>query len=134
MELAKHLCENLRKQYPADSFVAFALSMSGTGNIVCDMNGSRVIRLALSNAQAINDSGLKSLLHRLVFESKSMGESPERTTFLCNQIEQLLPNYYNSVFVSPLYSNDIPLVFGPHKGLAYFWEPEFGAHVTVLLH
>ena len=30
-------------------------------------------------------------------------------------------------------SNDRPVVYGPHKGLAYFWEPGFGAHVTIVL-
>ena len=98
------------------------------------MNGTRVSRLDLSSAEAIGDSALKSLLHRVVFESKSMSVSLDRARYISDQIDKMLPAYYITVNVTNVSSNDRPQVYGPHKGLAYFWEPEFGTHVTIVLH
>ena len=134
MELAKHICENLRKVYPNDSFVAYTSACCGRIEDICDMNGSRVGRLDLSSVNAIGDSALKSLLHRVVFESKSMSDSLDRARHITVQISKMLPAYYRTVFVTLVSSNDRPQVYGPHKGLAYFWEPEFGEHVTIVLH
>ena len=136
MEFANHICENLRQVYPNDSFVAYTNDSAITGNceFICDMNGTRVCRLSLSSANAIGDSALKSLLHRVVFESKSMSDSPERASHIREQIDKMLPAYYATVFVTAVSSNDRPQVYGPHKGLAYFWEPEFGENVTIVLH
>ena len=95
MEFANHICENLRQVYPNDSFVAYAndSAISGNCEFICNMNGTRVCRLEsdsalksslrrlfLSSANAIGDSALKSLIHRVVFESKSMSDSLERAT------------------------------------------------------
>ena len=133
MELAKHICENLSVEYPNDSFVACTYSAySGNWKDICDMNGIRVCRLILSSANAIGDSALKSLLHRVVFESKSM-TFIDRSKHLDEQIFKMLPAYCRTVFVTPVGSNDRPQVYGPHKGLAYFSEPEFGTHVTIVL-
>ena len=135
MELAKHICENLSVEYPNDSFVACTYSAySGNWKDICDMNGIRVCRLILSSANAIGDSALKSLLHRVVFESKSMSDSQDRARYIREQIGKMLPAYCKTVFVTAVSSNDRPQVYGPHKGLAYFWEPEFGDHVTIVLH
>ena len=136
MELAKHICENLRVHYPNDSFVAYTDQTGYTGNYkyICDMNGTRVRRLDLSSANAIGDSALKSLLHRVVFESKSMSDSQDRARHIRDQIDIMLPAYNRTVFITYVSSNDRPQVYGPHKGLAYFWEPEFGEHVTIVLH
>lgn len=72
MELAQHICENLRKEYPNDSFVAYtnACKYFGRG-IICDMNGTRVSHIVPSSEKEIGDSTLKSLLHRPVFGSKT---------------------------------------------------------------
>ena len=135
MELAKHICENLRQRYPNDSFVAFTATSAFSGNLdyICNMNGTRVCRLYLSGKEAIGDSALKSLLHRVVFESKSMSNTTDRARHICEQIDKMLPAYQRTVFVTPVSSNDRPQVYGPPKGLAYFWEPEVGAHVTIVL-
>ena len=139
MELAKHISENLRTQYPNDSFVACKSDNAAFGHglptsIICDMHGATVSRLPFSSAKAIDDSALKSLLHRVMLESKSMSTSVDRAEHISDQICKMLPGHYNTVFVTPVSSNDRPVVYGPHKGLAYFWEPEFGEHVTIVLH
>ena len=140
MELAKHISENLRTHYPNDSFVARTDATTGYGNVqdtskfICNMHGAKVSRLPLSSAEAIDDSALKSLLHRVVFESKSMSDSLDREMNIFDQINKMLPGHCCSVYVTDVSSNDRPVVYGPHKGLAYFWEPEFGAHVTIVLH
>ena len=141
MELAQHLCVNLRKQYPNDSFLAYlgaSTTAFGTGlnkhNIIFDMNNVLVSRLALSDANTIGDSALKSLLHRVVFESKSMSDNMPRAKYLYDEVKKMLPDYYITVFVTDVISNDRPVLDGPHKGLTYFWEPEFGDHVTVVIH
>ena len=133
MELAKHICKNLRKVYPNDSFVAYTSACCGRIEDICDMNGSRVGRLDLSSVNAIGDSALKSLLHRVVFESKSMS-CVDRAIHIHDQIDKMLSGYYGTVFVTRVSSNKRPRVYGPHKGLANFWEPEFGEHVTIVLH
>ena len=136
MELAEHISENLKNSYKNDLFVAYTnLSCyAGYREKLCDMNGARVYRLLLSSEKAIGDSALKSLLHRLVFESKWMSVSRDRAKHISDEIDRMLPDYKNSVIVTDVSSNDRPVVYGPHKGLAYFWEPEFGEHVTVILH
>ena len=136
MELAKHICENLRVKYPNDSFVASTDDSASYGNCkrICDMNGTRVDCLNLSSANPINNSALKSLLHRVVFESKWMSKRLDRAKHISDQIDIMLPAYCSTVFITNVSSNDRPQVFGPHKGLAYFWEPEFGNHVTIILH
>ena len=140
MELAQHLCVNLIKQYPNDMFVAiWAASTAGRGNGIGDgllfnMNKIQIFRLRHSSAKAIDDSALKSLLHRVVFESKSIINNIERATNLLDQINKMLPDYNKTVFVTDANSNHRPEVYGSHKGLAYFWEPEFGTHVTVVLY
>ena len=98
------------------------------------MNGTRVCRLILSSTNAIDNSALKSLLHRVVFESKSMSKSVDRARHISDQIHKMLPGYKYTVFVTYVSSNKRPQVYGPHKGLAYSWEPEFGKHVTIVLH
>ena len=137
MELARHLCERLRHEYPDDSFVAFTNASIDYGNrsLICYMNESIVSRLFLSTTQEIGNSELKSLLHRVVFDSKSLCFTiGYRAIHLFDEIQKMLPCYCISVFVTEVGSNDTPQVYGPHKGRAYFWEPEFGDHVTVVLH
>ena len=135
MELAKHICKNLRVQYPNDAFVAYTNHSASYGNYedICDMNGTRVCRLTLSSANSISNSALKSLIHRVVFESKSMS-CVDRAIHIHDQIDKMLSGYYGTVFVTRVSSNKRPRVYGPHKGLANFWEPEFGEHVTIVLH
>ena len=70
----------------------------------------------------------------MVFESKSMNGASDRATHLWNEIKKLLPDYNATVFITYLDLNDRPKVYGPHKGLAYFSEPEFVSHVTIVLH
>ena len=140
MELAQHLCVNLRQQYPNDSFLAFWRSSTtahGTGlnqYIIFNMNSVVVSRLPLSNAKAIGDSALKSLLHRVVFESKSMSDNMDRAVYIDGEITKMLPYYNKTVLVTDANSNHRPEVYGPHKGLAYFSEPEFGSQVTIVLY
>ena len=136
MEIAKHLCENLRQQYPNDSFVAYTDDSNGYGNhaLIFNMIGVKVCRLIRSNAKIIGDSALKSLLHRVVFESKLMNDNVERARQLFDEIDKMLPDSSKTVFATNVNSNDCPVVYGPHKGLAYFSEPEFGTHVTIVLH
>ena len=137
MELSKHISENLRTQYPNDSFVAFRGDAYGHGlwkSLICNMYGANVIRLPLSSGEAIDDSALKARLNRLVFESKWMRNRLDRAKHIFDQIQKMLPATYNTVFVTPVISNTRPVVYGPHKGLAFFWEPGFGTHVTIVLH
>lgn len=146
MERAKSICENLMQQYPNDSFVAFMNCirttpgyMDFTTNFSPDPNVS-IHRLLLSSMAAIGDSELTSLLQPVVFKSKSMSNIAERAQYLCDEIQntlmiqKLLPGYYYSMFISFVFPVDVrPLVYGPHKGLAYFPDPDIGLNVTIVL-
>ena len=128
MELEKHMCENFRQQYPDDYFAAFMDSTSAfiDSSRICDMNVSRVWRLLiLSSSFCYTASSLKVSRLRIMWRGRDTCQIRSKQCFWV---------YCASVFVTPVSSNDRPLVFGPRKGLAYFWELEFGEQVTVVLH
>ena len=57
----------------------------------------------------------------------------ERATSILYQIEKMLPNRFANVVVVPSTENEMPVVYGPSKGCASFWEAEFGDHVFIVL-
>lgn len=140
MEMAKHICENLSQLEPNKTYVAYTANSighfsSGCFDPICNMNNTKIVHLRISNGVAVGDSRLKSLLYRTVFETRTMS-SNDRGNKILEEINAMLPNLYSSVFVSvPIAnSNECPLVYGPHKGVANYWEPEFGDHICIILH
>ena len=93
-------------------------------------DGTRIRRLLLSEGPNVGNSALKSLLHRVVFESSTMTSS-ERANQIGSKMDSMLPTHHNMTFVTLVSSNDRPVVYGQHKSVAYFEEPEFGAKVRV---
>jgi hypothetical protein len=134
MDMAKHICENLKKLYPDSTFVAYDDAFTSYGNLttICDMNSSRVSRFNNSNGESLSDDALKSLLHRVVFDSRATKPDLARATHIYDQITKMLPGRNKALFV--INTDKSIAVYGSHKGMAEFKEPEFGSHVTVVLH
>ena len=60
-------------------------------------NTSRAIRLYRSTEVYVEDSSLESLLHRVVFEFRTMASSVERAEHIGSKIDSLLPANHNTV-------------------------------------
>ena len=138
MELSISTCVNLQKIYTTDTFVAFRYYSGFCGNFdhICfakEPATPRVIRLRLSAAASVNNSALESLLHKVVFDSRGITERPKRATHIYDHIKKMLPGTNATVIVTDSDINDKPEIFGPNKGVAYYWEAEFGSHVSVIL-
>ena len=139
MELSKSICANLQKIYPTDTYVAYSpyLSVHGHYDHVCLSNQQstpRVMRLRSSSAESMNNSVLESLLHKMVFDSRSVTDNTKRAIHIYDRIVKMLPGTNPTIFVTPSDKKNKPQIFGPIKGVAHYWEPEFGSHVSVLLH
>ena len=139
MELSKSICVNLQKIYPNDTFVAYGCYSAVHGNFdkVCISNEPekpRVMRLRFSAAASVNNSALESLLHKVVFDSRGITDGSKRATHIFDNIKIMLPGTKATVIVTGNNINDKPEIFGPNKGVAYYWEAEFGSHVSVIIH
>lgn len=135
-EESKTIASTLHLIYPADTFIAFKPnSTAKTHHISITGNSSsmRINKLYQSTGDSESDDSLKSLVQRLVYESRDTKDSCERATSLFVQIENMLPNRFANVVVVPSTENERPAVYGPSKGCAAFWEAEFGDHVFIVL-
>ena len=139
MEFSKSICVNLQKIYPNDTFVAYLYTSSSYGNInvVCtanELDKPNIIRLILSAAASVNNSALESLLHKVVFDSRGITDTYKRAIHIQDHIKKMLPGTNATVIVQNSNINEKPEIFGPNKGVAYYWEAEFGSHVSVIIH
>ena len=138
MELVKSICVNLQTIYPTDTFVAYPhSSVHGNFDAVCiakEPHTPRVIHPRPSAAASVNNSALESLLHKVVFDSRDITDTIKRAIHIYDHIKKMLPETNATVFVQNSNINDKPEIFGPNKGVAYYWEAEFGSHVCVILH
>ena len=141
MELSKSTCVNLHKIYPTDTFVAYSYYSAAHGNFdkVCNTIANepdkpRVMHLRPSAAASVNNSALESLLHKVVFDSRGITDKLKRATHIYDHIYKMLPGTNSTVFVISTDINVKPEIFGPNKGVANYWEAEFLAHVSVILH
>ena len=133
MEFSKSICENLKKIYPNDTYVAYDSAAHGDYDHVFYVKESdkpRVMRLRPSAAGSVNNSALESLLHKVVFDSRGITENENRAIHIWNNIKKMLPGTNATVIVTN--SNDLQ-IFGSTKGVANYWETEFGSHVGVIL-
>ena len=136
MDLSKDICENLRKLYPNDFFLAISAKVSYCGNFdyICN-NNVRVIRLPISSGEAVDDDALKSLLHRAVFESRTTKPNNFRAEYIFDRITKMLPGRNKIVLVSDENLDSVAVkLYGSHKGTTDFKDSEFGAKVTVILY
>ena len=67
-------------------------------------------------------------------DSRDIADKEKRATNIYDQIKKLLPETNATIIVTDSNKNDKPLIFGPNKGVAYYWEAEFGSHVSVITH
>ena len=139
MELSKSICVNLQKIYPNDTLVAYSCYLAAYGNCdnVCtsnELDTPRVIRLPSSAAASVNNSALEYLLHKVVFDSRGITDTYKRATHIRDHIKKMLPETNATVIVTASNINDKPEIFGPNKGVAYYWEAEFRSHVSVIIH
>ena len=150
IELARRVASEFVKAYPTRTYLALpreAGSVSCSGRDLCWDTESEtyVKRLNVSPspresggtgagalAVAVGDSSLKSLVHRLVFETRDMSLEVRRDA-LVGALKEMLPDYCRHVHIWAMASTERPYVYGPHKGEAVFLEPEFGDHVYILL-
>lgn len=72
----------------------------------------------------------------VVLDSSKIADWKLRRLYIAEMVRRAIPQFFNTVCMTradaPLIQR--PLVYGPHKGAAYFWEEEFGDHVFVVLH
>ena len=132
-----NICENLRKIYPNDLFLAMSSKSVGFGNLndISNKNNNCIYRLPISNAKAMDDDELKSLLHRTVFESRATKPNVDRAKHIFNQITKIVPKHNKIVLISEDNSDSLFFKFyGSHKGTTEFKDSEFGSPVTVFLY
>lgn len=137
MDVAKEICENLRKIYISDSFMAITGSVAyfGTFNKIYDKNNVLLIRLPPSTGEAVEDDHLNSLVHRSVYESKSIKLSVERAEQIFNHITKMLPGRNKIVLIRDANSDNLDFkLYGSHKGTTEFKYSEFGSPVTVFIY
>lgn len=133
-EEAKVIGTSLNTIYPTDTFLVSPPSAitSGKGSVIIGKPHSmRIFKLAQSSEEMKFDS-VKSLTYLSVFGTRTtpLAERPEK---IVASIKQVLPSVIPNVAVLPKSEPEVPTVFGPNKGTAYFSEEEFGDHVFIVL-
>lgn len=92
-----------------------------------------IFRVLPSKGESISNSSLKSLIHRLVYESKDSSSS-KRCIFLHEELNRMLPNHNHAVTVFDKASKARkPYSSGPNKGEVYFDDRNFGSPVHIIL-
>ena len=134
MDYARHISEKLRKLYPNETFVALSANgwYEGDYEEICNYKKIRVFKLRSSKGNKNENSALTSLLHRVVFVTRNWTDGAQRRDELYQRIRDMIPTNFVNINIVPQFETERPQVYGPHKGIAYFWEPEFGDHVTVI--
>ena len=134
--MVNHICENLRKYYPNDSFVAYpGKRVSVIGNLNYTVYVTCTIReqQASKSRETGDDAALKTLFHGMVFECRATKPSSARAMHIFDQITKMLLGRYKSVFVGDTYSDSVVTVYGLHKGITNFKDSKFGLQVTIIL-
>lgn len=134
MDYARHICEKLLKLYPNETFVAMSSYgwYEGDYEEICNYKEIRVFKLRSSKGDRNDNVELTSLLQRVVFETRNFRDRGQRRDTLYQKIRNLIPTNFVNVIIEPQSEAELPRVYGAHKGIAYFWEVEFGDHVTVI--
>lgn len=82
--------------------------------------------------QSINDSALKSLVFREVFESRNINNRKVRAQTIRDNVDKMLPEHSIIVLVMDLNSENYRIL-GPTKGEAVFTEAEFRYKIVIAL-
>ena len=133
-EEAKIIGSSLNSNYQADTFLVSPSSSitSGKGSIIIGKPHSmRIFKLAQSSEEIFYES-VKSMTYLSVYGTRTTPLT-ERAEIIVKSIKQVFPSIIPNVVVIPHTEEEMPVVYGPTKGTAYFSEPEFGDHVFIVL-